>query len=241
LQILDEYFVDTFRGDVDEESHLLTATKAIAELSKLEIPIVMKIKHYSRTERSFLILDEAIQIELQKEDGTLERKNIDYDERIIDWVANVNKKRISPVFIFNEKSLITHPRVIEEKDSFQQISYLIEHPVLTRYSEHHKLIGLLVYGSRREEQLEIGKKIRKDLFPSFIFTVIPEKVESEKIFNILKKLVEVLPCYADEKGGTSTSSLKRMFNLPNPDSGRILNPSVFIKGANRLNYSLEEI
>ena len=238
IQILDEYFIDDYIGDVNEESHLQTASKIIAELSKHKIPIVMRVKYSQKTEKSYQLMRQAVKSELLR-DSKSEKPSLDYNDAIINWLIKENKKKIVPLFVFMEKAIITPPNIIKEKEANQQITFILEHPILSHTEVEQKIIGLLIYGSRKESIIKKGKPIRKDLFPSFIFTVIPKNTDSRDIRGYLEKLVTILPCYADEKGGSSVASLRRLFNLPNPDPGRIVNPSIFIKGVNRLDFPQE--
>ncbi len=240
IQILDEYFIDNYVGNVNEESHFHTASKIIAELSKFEIPIVVRIKHSRKTEDTYQIIDYAVQNELLDEDNT-NYEMLDYDTKTLKWLINENKKRLLPLFIYTEKAIVTPPYSIKEKRSFQQITYFIEHPVFPKLKVEQKLIGMLIYGSRKDVSIKEGKPIKKDLFPSLIFTIIPKNYDTEVVKKYLEQLNDILPCYADEKGGSSVASLKRLFNLPNPDPSKISNPSIFIKGINRLDFPQDVI
>ena len=100
-----------------------------------------------------------------------------------------------------------------------------------------KLVGIIIYGIRRAESL--SGTIRKDSNPALLYTVIPAETSSEKTENQLNQLMEVLPCYGDERGGASITSLKRLFHLPYPDSTKLTDPSLFIKGINRYIFPME--
>lgn len=242
VQVQEENFIENHTGSVDPEVHYKMASCIVAELSKEDIPVILRVKHSGRTEETQQIISQAAEEEFRKQDAK-ERDRALVDDPEIEWVYERNKKRKIPLFIYYDNAVISPARSVKKlvtQKTNRQLVIIIEESLLSLNGEKKKLIGMLVYGSRRQEILE-GNSRKKDLLPSMIFTVIPEEMSSKVAHKTLISFAGVLPCYGDEKGGVSVASLSRLFNLPYPDSVKLTDPSIFIKGINRYDFPTELI
>jgi hypothetical protein len=240
VQVQEENFIEDHAGSVDPEVHYKIASCIVAELGKENIPVILRVKHSGRTEETHQMISQAADEEARKQINQEGEREL-IDDPDIEWVYERNKKRKVPLFIYYDKAIISPARAVKKlvpPKTNRQLAMIIEETLLSLNGDRKKLIGMLVYGSRRQEVLE-GSIRKKDLLPSMIFTVIPEETPSANVIEVLDRLVETLPCYGDEKGGVSVASLSRLFHLPYPDPVKLTDPSIFIKGINRYDFPTE--
>ena len=236
INFLEENFIEDSFGLIGCDANYEIAKLAISELSKENVTFLIREKHSSKTEKIFQNISEIVEENNFKTDDIKE-------PNIVEWVYARNKKLQKPLFILNEKVVLTPAReigkLVSESKSNRLLTLYIDEPMISQGKCDKKFVGMLIFGSRREEKLE--REIKKDLQPSLIFTIVPIDTSSKEIVSQLREFSKVLTCYGDEKGGTSIESLKRLFHLPYPDSVKLLDPSIFIKGINRIKVKEELI
>ncbi|UJG41684.1 MAG: hypothetical protein K9W45_04270 [Candidatus Heimdallarchaeum aukensis] len=229
INVMEENFIEDSFGNIGCDINFELASLIVSELAKEDILILIRAKHSSRTESTYDIISESVNRKIQDSD-------LSKEDTIIDWIFEKNKQLKIPLFVFNEKAIFTPSReigkLLPKSKSNRQLIIYINEPLKYNGRDKRKIVGMLIFGSRREEKLE--GEIKKDLQPSLIFTVIPYERSSEETISYLKEFSRILTIYGDEKGGISIESLKRLFHLPYPDSKKLLDPSIFIKGINRI-------